>query len=267
MPREILAMLLVSFGSAAQPFTPACPDPSFPFPPPGAPLPIDAECPVSGMPNQTAAETAQNSAKDNFCARGSAQPITIDQMRELQAKVQADSHINFGGTRGHPLSKQPGPTKNRAPLTKLGEGSLRVLEGYVLIARQEGKEKVNCENTPPDVPASHDIHVSIVGDVSQVHGNECQSVVAELSPHHRPDSWIEANVQKVALAHRRIRVTGQLFFDSSHSPCIDGKAEAGDPHRSSLWEIHPVYSFEVCPKDACAQGEWASLDQWVKTHP
>src|SRR5262245_14827122 len=123
MPRGILAMLLVSFASAAQPFTPACPDPSFPAPPPSAPLPIDAQCPVSGMPNQTAAETAQNSAKDNFCARGPAQPITIVQMRELQAKVQTDPHINFGGPRGHPLSKRAGPSKNRAPLTKLGEGT------------------------------------------------------------------------------------------------------------------------------------------------
>ena len=267
MPRGIIAALLVNFGAAAQPFKPPCPDPSYPAPPPTASLPIDAECPVSGLPNQSAAETAQNSAKDNFCAPGPVQAITVDQMRALQAKVQANSQINFGGRGGHPLSKHPGPTKNRAPLTKLGEGTLRVLEGYILIARQEGMEKVNCEKTPPDVATSHDIHISIVGDVNQVHGDECESVVAELSPHHRPDSWTKPNVQKVAQGHHRVRVTGQLFFDSSHSPCTDGKAEAGDPHRTSLWEIHPVYSLEVCPKDACASGEWASLDQWLKTNP
>jgi hypothetical protein len=142
----------------------------------------------------------------------------------------------------------------------MGEGKVRVLEGYVLIARQEGKEMVNCETTPPDLPASHDIHISIVDNVSKVHGNECESVVAEMSPHHRPDSWNEANVQKVALAHQRVRVTGQLFFDSSHSPCVNGKAEAGDPHRSSLWEIHPIYKFEVCPTGDCASGGWHPLN-------
>jgi hypothetical protein len=154
---------------------------------------------------------------------------------------------------------------------KIGEGTLRSLEGYVLIARQEGKEMVNCETTPPNVPASHDIHISIVGDVSQVHGNECESVVAEMSPHHRPDSWNVANLQKVAAGHNRVRLTGQLFFDSSHSPCIldgktspEGKAEAGDPHRSSLWEIHPIYKFEVCPTGNCAQGGWKPLDQFIK---
>ena len=94
-----------------------------------------------------------------------------------------------------------------------------------------------------------------------------QSVVAELSPHHRPDSWNEASLQKVALGHHRVRVTGQLFFDSSHSPCIDGKAEAGDPHRSSLWEIHPAYGLDVCPTDACASGGWVALDQWLKSNP
>ena len=266
MPREILAALLVSFGAAAQTFTPPCHDPSYPAPPPGTALPIDTVCPVSGQPNQSAAETAQNSAKNNFCAPAPAQPITVAQMGALQAQVQTNPKINFGG-RVHPLSKRAGPTTNRAPLIKMGEGSLRVLEGYVLIARQEGKEMVNCETTPPNAPASHDIHISIVSDVNQVHGNECQSVVAELSPHHRPDSWNEASLQKVALGHHRVRVTGQLFFDSSHSPCIDGKAEAGDPHRSSLWEIHPVYGFDVCPTDACASGGWVALDQWLKSNP
>jgi len=266
MPRIILAAFLVSFGAASQPFMPTCRIPSYPAPPPAMPLPIDAVCPITGQPNQLAAETAQNSAKNNFCAPGPAQAITIDQMRALQAHVQANPQINFGG-RVHPLSTRPGPTKNRALLTKMGEGSLRVLEGYVLIARQEGKELVNCETTPPDVPRSHDIHISIVGDVNQVHGNECQSIVAELIPHHRPDTWNETSLQKVALRHHRVRVIGQLFFDSSHSPCINGRAEAGDPHRSSLWEIHPVYDFEVCPKDACASGQWVSLDQWLKSNP
>ena len=266
MLRKVLAALLVSFGAASQPFKPTCPDPAYPAPPPSTSLPIDAVCPVSGQPHQPAAETAQNSAKNNFCARGPAQPITVDALRTLQAEVQANPRINFGGC-VHPLSKQRGPTKNRAPLIAMGEGSLRVLEGYILIARQEGKELVNCETRPPDLPASHDIHISIVGGVNQVHGDECRSVVVELIPHPRPDSWNEANLQKVALGHHRVRVIGQLFFDSSHSPCIEGRAEAGDPHRSSLWEIHPVYSFEVCPKDTCTSAEWAALDQWLKSNP
>src|SRR5713101_2643802 len=97
MPCRILAALLVSFGAASQPFIPTCRDPSYPAPPPGMPLPIDAVCPISGQPNQSAAETAQNSAKNNFCAPGPAQAITVDQMHALQAQVQTNSQINFGG--------------------------------------------------------------------------------------------------------------------------------------------------------------------------
>ena len=39
------------------------------------------------------------------------------------------------------------------------------------------------------------------------------------------------------------RFTGQLFFDASHRPCVNGK---GSPKRSSLWEIHPVYALDIC---------------------
>jgi hypothetical protein len=257
---------VVSFHLGAQPFKPPCANPSFPTPPPQALPVIDSDCAVSGQPGQAAAENAQNLAKNNFCAIGTAQPITINQMGLLQTQVQADKSINFG-SRVHPLTSQPGPTTNRAPLVKMGEGVQRFLEGYILIARQEGKEMVNCETTPPNTPASHDIHISIVGDPSQIHGDECASVVAEMSPHRRPDSWNVANVLKVAAGHNRVRVSGQLFFDSSHSPCVDGKAEAGDPKRSSLWEIHPIYKFEVCPTGACAQGGWKPLDQWIKSNP
>jgi hypothetical protein len=267
----LLGASLFSFQLGAQTnFKPTCSKPSYPTPPPQSAPVIDSDCAVSGQPGQANPEIAQNSAKNNFCATGTAQPITIAQMRDFQTQAEANKAINFGG-RVHPLTSQQGPATNRAQLVKIGEGTLRSLEGYVLIARQEGKEMVNCETTPPNVPASHDIHISIVGDVSQVHGNECESVVAEMSPHHRPDSWNVANLQKVAAGHNRVRLTGQLFFDSSHSPCIldgktspEGKAEAGDPHRSSLWEIHPIYKFEVCPTGNCAQGGWKPLDQFIK---
>jgi hypothetical protein len=263
-----LGAFLFSFHVGAQTFTPACQNPSFPTPPPQSLPVIDSDCAVSGQPGKAAAETAQNSAKNNFCASGTAQPISIDQMGALQAQVQANKTINFGG-RVHPLSSKPGPTKNRAPLVTMGEATQRSLEGYVLIARQEGTELVNCDTTPPNTAASHDIHISIVADVSQVHGDECQSVVTEMIPHHRPDSWNVANVLKVAAGHNRVRVTGQLFFDSSHTPCVNGNVQAGDPKRSSLWEIHPIYKFEVCsdPTGNCAQGGWQPLDQWIKSNP
>jgi len=84
-----------------------------------------------------------------------------------------------------------------------------------------------------------------------------------MSPHHRPPEWSAENLNKLAAAHTPIRVTGQLFFDSSHSPCENGQASAGNPKRFSLWEIHPIYKFEVCTGDCGGGGNWVSLEEWV----
>jgi hypothetical protein len=62
-----------------------------------------------------------------------------------------------------------------------------------------------------------------------------------------------------------VRVTGQLYFDSSHFPCSGGQgAGEGNPKRVSLWEIHPIYKFEVCTSGCDGAGTWLPLDQWAK---
>jgi hypothetical protein len=48
------------------------------------------------------------------------------------------------------------------------------------------------------------------------------------------------------LAHLQVRLKGQLFFDASHVPCRPGKPV--NPARSSVWEIHPIYSVDVCKR-------------------
>src|SRR5205823_4335339 len=172
-------------------------------------------------------------------ATGPAQTITIAEMRQLQSQVEQNHVINFGSS---------GPTTDRAPLKTLGEGNLVTIEkAYVLIARQEGKESVNCGSKFPnksDVLA-HDIHISLVESPDTPLDQECQSVVVEMSPHHRPDQWNATKMVEVASAKVPVRVTGQLFFDSSHVPCRNGQRVGSNPARSSLWEIHPIYKFEV----------------------
>jgi hypothetical protein len=91
-------------------------------------------------------------------------------------------------------------------------------------------------------------------------------VVVEMSPHHRPDLWTVHNINEVAKAQAMVRVTGQQFFDSSHVPCSNGAPVGSNPKRISVWEIHPVYDFEVCTADCARAGEWLPLDQWVKQH-
>jgi len=240
-------------------FKPACASPSYPMPAPSQSPGIDGLCGLAGA--GTGPEGAQDMVKNNFCAKGSPQEITIDDLTKLQAQVEKNPAINFGNE--NKGSRRRGPTANRAPLRKLGEGKLFTLKAFVLIARQEGGESVNCGKNVPDGPLFHDIHISLVAsnDVT----SECSGVVAEMSPHHRPDAWTHANVEKVAQAKLPVRVTGQLYFDSSHFPCANGQgAGEGNPKRVSLWEIHPIYKFEVCTANCDGDGTWLALDEWAK---
>jgi hypothetical protein len=86
-----------------------------------------------------------------------------------------------------------------------------------------------------------------------------------MSPHHRPDAWIHGNVERVGTEKLPVRVTGHLYFDSSHFPCSKGQPVGeGNPKRISLWEIHPIYKFEVCTANCDAAGTWVPLDEWAK---
>ncbi|MEO8435822.1 MAG: hypothetical protein ABI596_13060 [Pyrinomonadaceae bacterium] len=242
------------------PFKPACTTPGFPSPAPVAKLGIDSQCGLTG--SGTAAEGKQDSVKNNFCAKGTPKPITIADLTALQAQVEKNKAINFGDENS-PIRKK-GPTTNRALLRKLGEGNLVTLKAYVLVARQEGGESVNCGKNVADAALFHDIHISLVESKDATPDTECSGVVAEMSPHHRPDDWNHANVDKVSAAKLPVRVTGQLYFDSSHVPCSNGQHVRSNPKRVSLWEIHPIYKFEVCTADCDGAGTWLPLDQWVK---
>jgi hypothetical protein len=238
---------------------PACQKPSYPSPSPAKALGIDAQCGLAG--SGTGAEGQQDSVKNNFCATGTPKTMTIAAMTSLQAQAEKNGSINFGNE--NKGGKTKGPTTNRAPLRKLGEGKLVTLRAFVLIARQEGGESVNCGKNVPDQPLFHDIHISLVSTADAT--DECSGVVAEMSPHHRPDSWTHANVEKVSRAKLPVRVTGQLYFDSSHFPCSAGQgAGEGNPKRVSLWEIHPIYKFEVCTAGCDGGGTWLPLDRWAK---
>lgn len=240
-------------------FKPVCTQPNYPTPAPAQSPGIDSVCGLAGA--GTGPEGQQNMAKNNFCARGTSQVITIADLTNLQAQVEKNPAINFGNE--NKGTRKKGPTTNRAPLRKLGEGKLVTLKAFVLIARQEGAESVNCEKNVPDQALFHDIHISLVAsaDVTE----ECAGVVAEMSPHHRPDSWTHGNVEKVATLKLPVRVTGHLYFDSSHFPCANGVgAGEGNPKRISLWEIHPIYKFEVCTGNCDGAGTWVPLDQWAK---
>jgi len=254
-----IATLLVGSFASAEEFRPNCESPSFPTPAPSEALGIDHQC---GLVGSGGAEAKQNTAKNNFCATGEPKPITIEELKKLQTRVDNDHSINFGDR--NTSLRHRGPTTNRGPLEAMGEGNVVTFRGFVLKARQEGHESVNCGQNVPDEAQFHDIHISLVAakDVR----DECSGIVAEMVPHHRPATWTQENVQKVADAALPVRVTGQLLFDSSHVPCERGNPVGSNPKRMSLWEVHPIYKFEICTSDCDGTGKWLDLDAWAKQH-
>ena len=215
---------------------------------------------------QGPAKAAQSHAKNNFCADTSkVTPVTVADLRELQKQAAAKSLVT---------TDIPDRTKIRGTLNSnaIGEGNVVRLVAWVKDAHLSdcaSGEAVNC-NTGGS--AHNDVHIVLVDPSSGGRDqDECSSVTAEMSPHFRPAAW--SQLDKKIPTDNVIRVTGPLFFDNAHAPCAGLKKTAADraPLRSSLFEIHPAYRFEVCTNtdfkkcdvNSSDASLWRPYDQWV----
>jgi hypothetical protein len=225
--------------------------------------PIDDSCSADGAAQPDTPQSAQNDAKNNFCATGTPVNIDFDVLHQLQQDV-TKSGVSFGGDSQLPKDRSvlsDLPTKAGA----LSEGMVVRLAAFVMDAHYSnlGKgESVNCKE--PD-KESNDIHIVLADNDKEA--DQCNSVTAEMSPHFRPDVWEPTGLNQHN-AHL-YRFTGQLFFDASHRPCSGGK---GSPKRSSLWEIHPVYALDICvdPGNHCKvdiEENWVSFAEQMGEEP
>jgi hypothetical protein len=210
---------------------------------------IDTRCPINGG-GSSAAKQAQSRAKNNLCA-GIGQPLRITYQDFIAKQKKADS-LNVTNL------------LDRSPLTALGEGAYVEYVAFIQDAHYSdvsSGEAVNC-NIPGD--STNDIHIVLVQDPND---DPCTSTTAEMIPHFRPAAWTDTNVDSVK--DRPVRVRGPLFYDDAHKPCSGTSRPS--PNRVSVWEIHPVYSLDVCRQSDLAQCEnstdsadWISLEDWLK---
>jgi len=227
--------------------------------------PIDDSCGEFGNEQGPSVRGLQNQAKNNFCAQGAPVDVDFEVLHQLQQDAET-AGISFGSDSKIPpdrsvlrgLSTKAGP---------VGEGTVARLAAFVVKAHYsnlgKGKgESVNCKQGDKE---SNDIHI-VLGEKSN-QDDECSSVTAEMSPHFRPDTW-DPNVLTNQNEHL-YRFTGQLFFDASHKPCSGGK---GNPKRSAVWEIHPVYAVDICAdaSNNCtvdSDQNWVPLSDFVGAAP
>jgi len=233
---------------------------------------IDDSCGIVGFASKNdVGNQQQNRIKNNFCLES--KPITVKpkDLVTLQSKVDALADFKYGSGRSVPIDRSPLKdiwSDNGSPI---GEGTLVVVVGYMIDPHYSDVRKgegVNCKEHG-DEP--NDIHFSVGTkwiDVNELdkeakQAQLCKLVTGEISPHYRPETWEVDHLSK--LVRIPVRLTGQLFFDASHVPCRPEKPV--NPARQSVWEIHPVYSVDVCKsKKQCRSeidSDWISLNKWA----
>ena len=241
----------------------------------GEGLQIDKKCGLTGDSPKNSAEAKQNPFKNNLCATGKPAIITTEDIDDLQRAV-IKSGLSFGNSHGG-----KGPPKDRSPLQSLPgvhlkEGDIVTYAGFLVEAhympKSQGKsssgESCNCHQNKHEMA---DIHLALSDHSMDFPKGEpkerrqakmCETISAEMTPHLRPDVWSGDNLNQVIRLGRPVRITGQLFFDGSHEACEDGVPKPGDPLRRSVWEIHPIYRFEVCRHDDIAHCDVSKSADW-----
>ena len=148
----------------------------------------------------------------------------------------------------------------KTQLDAMGEGRPHAVIGYLYYAKQEGAESSNCELTAPD---DTDYHIGIGFDKSVAASGDKTAlketaVVVEMTPQYRDHfapEWTLAAVK--AVIGKQVKVVGQLMADNEHNVPKDNCGLAGHGPacwRASIWELHPVTSFQYCGTDApCTQ--------------
>ena len=221
-------------------------------------LDIDANCTIDGgaAPGDTGKKLESN-AKNNFCAKGKPTTILYSAFTKLQGLSDQQDGLKAALKESRDVLAD---LLNLPSGRKVGEGTLVQYVGFLLSAHNSNVSKGELVNCKTKGKPANDIHIELVKTAGEE--DECNGVTAEMSPHFRPESWGELVGMTIK---RPVRVTGPLFFDGSHAPCHDNVRPK--PNRISVWEIHPVYKFDVCKNTTLAACKaeadvWIPLDEW-----
>jgi len=213
-------------------------------------------CPITGCASaDDPDEQLVNETKRHLPTATAAKVLTLNDFTTLQN--QADSTVG---------EKQPLDASARAQLQNIlvssgqtvSEGDLVQVDGFLVGKPHPNTgESVNCNLTGA---ANNDFHIPFADDPDK---SPFEGIVVEMIPQNRPAAWTVKNLSKVENARFKVRVTGQLMYDNMHE--VNGSQDEplnGQPPRFSLFEVHPIVTFSVCPQadGACGSNDWISLE-------
>jgi len=289
LPFAIVSMPAAPHAALSQKFQPGCQ--RLPFPVATQRRPIDDICSKAGNSAPGSPKGLQNTAKNNLCATKAPVILTIADFSSLQEQA-TQLRVPFGATFVNGVRVEHLPT-DRSILSSgrfrtvsgrsVGEGNVVQIVGLMddpHPADVGSGEDVNCaQKTAP----GNDVHINLteVPIPPPVKKNDpdkeakltarnaalcdAKTVVVEIIPHFRPDAYEPQNLVPLAQQHVPVRISGQLFFDAAHRPC-HGSVPGDSSVRGSLWEIHPIYSVEVCKHKTLAQCPATAKNVWLPVH-
>jgi len=212
---------------------------------------------MAGMPAPTLAQRLRSDAKNNLCAP--AQNPTLLTFDDMAALPDA-SAAELSRTR-EPLS-----AVGQAAGVLVGEGSVVRIVGFVRRAHvadcvpvnePRGGNEANCHQVGFDMS---DLRLELAPLPGRHDSDDCDRVIANIIPHLRPAAWRDLDLKT---PQDPVRITGQLLYDDESTACrVDGRGR---------WEIHPVYSIDVCANrdlahcDGSRETPWRPYDRWVVT--
>ena len=241
---------------------------------PGTEALLHVSCPAEGKPTLAGdakrdAE-ARNRAK-RFIAKNTAPVLlTIASLRQLQLETDPNaSHATRQLVPRHLRNLHAGALI-------LSEGDRVSVTGYLHRAEEgSNSESVNCYGKD-----GRDIHLNVNATKSVTAYDEWTGVVIEVTPqvalpgYGRQDHVVMLHaLQAVMLADLKILAIGSLAYDNEHEVNANKRHPNGtNPKRISLWELHPVLAFYVCPKAMTCDPEtpeakWQTLKNWRHAHP
>jgi len=213
-----------------------------------------ASCPTNGCAAADSSHGLMNQLKQTVPAGTTPLMLTFDDFASLQQQAAG----LVGENRDLAASDRAKLRGMTVSGSSASEGDLVSIVGYLVgTPHPNTSESVNCGLRGE---SNNDYHIPISNDPANT---DFQGVVVEMIPQSRPPNFSLANLTMVENAGQLVMVSGALFYDNLHF--VNDQPDApkgGQPHRFSLFEVHPITQFVVCTKsdNSC---EAAKADDWT----
>jgi hypothetical protein len=231
-----------------------------------------ASCPNIGCSKPGTPLAATNSQKRTTAITSNPALISFTILQGLQDEVDkkfSNGPVNVLGQSVASYHSMPGAARKvllsglKTGGKSFSEGDYVELSGFIastkLPPHPNTGESVNCKLTDPP---SNDFHINITPTKNS---DETKGIVVEMIPQdpHRAKGWDLNKLKTIQQKQLPVKIQGRLFFDSEHVPNPTGNA-GSNPRRFTVWEIHPLASFFVCPSGSCTtSAQWKALEDWV----